>query len=295
LSPVENVTKLGQPHLAAMKKDLAIFEGHEIRRHYDEATETWWFSVVDIIRVLTQQLEHRKAQSYWTTLKNRLKAEGSEVVTKCDQLKMPAADGKSYLTDAATAETLLRLVQSVPSPKAEPIKLWLAKVGYERMQEMADPARSLARARETWQKQGRSAKWIEQRMTGQETHNKLTDYWAGHDVKKGDEFAILTNIIHQEWSGVSVQSHKNLKALKTENLRDHMSEAELIFTALAELSTRQIAESVAAAGMGENKAAAKTGGRIAKKARLELESKTGRKVVTRENYLPPPQASKQIK
>jgi len=278
-----------------MKKDLAIFEGHEIRRHYDEATETWWFSVVDIIRVLTQQLEHRKAQSYWTTLKNRLKAEGSEVVTKCDQLKMPAADGKSYLTDAATAETLLRLVQSVPSPKAEPIKLWLAKVGYERMQEMADPARSLARARETWQKQGRSAKWIEQRMTGQETHNKLTDYWAGHDVKKGDEFAILTNIIHQEWSGVSVQSHKNLKALKTENLRDHMSEAELIFTALAELSTRQIAESVAAAGMGENKAAAKTGGRIAKKARLELESKTGRKVVTRENYLPPPQASKQIK
>jgi hypothetical protein len=221
-----------------MKKDLAVFEGHEIRRHYDEQTETWWFSVVDIIRVLTQQLEHRKAQSYWTTLKNRLKAEGSEVVTKCDQLKMPAADGKSYLTDVATAETLLRLVQSVPSPKAEPIKLWLAKVGYERMQEMADPARSLARARETWQKQGRSAKWIEQRMTGQETRNKLTDYWAGHEIKQGDEFAILTNIIHQEWSGVGVQAHKHLKGLKTENLRDHMSEAELIFTALAPLDNR---------------------------------------------------------
>ncbi len=277
-----------------MNNELVVFEGHEIRRHYDEATETWWFSVVDIVRVLTHQPDHRKAQSYWTTLKNRLKAEGSEVVTKCDHLKMPAADGKNYLTDVATAETLLRLVQSVPSPKAEPIKLWLAKVGYERMQVMADPARSLARARETWQKQGRSAKWIEQRMTGQETRNKLTDYWAGHDIKKADEFAILTNIIHQEWSGVGVQAHKNLKGLKTENLRDHMSEAELIFTALAELSTRQIAESVAATGMVENKVAAKTGGRIAKKARLELEAKTGRKVVTRENYLPPAAAAKKI-
>jgi hypothetical protein len=295
LLPVENFPKSAQPHPVAMKQDLAVFEGHEIRRHYDEQTETWWFSVVDIIRVLTQQPDHRKAQSYWTTLKNRLKAEGSEVVTKCDQLKMPAADGKNYLTDAATAETLLRLVQSVPSPKAEPIKLWLAKVGYERMQEMADPARSLARARETWQQQGRSAKWIEQRMTGQETRNKLTDYWAGHEIKKGDEYAILTNLIHQEWSGVSVAGHKQIKGLKTENLRDHMSEAELIFTALAELSTRQIAESVAATGMVENKIAAKTGGCIAKKARLELEAKTGRKVVTGENYLPPATPTKQIK
>jgi len=233
-----------------MKKDLAIFEGHEIRRHYDEATETWWFSVVDIVQVLTQQPDFQTARKYWNKLKERLNKEGSQLVTNCHRLKMRAGDGKQRLTDVATAETLLRLVQSVPSPKAEPIKLWLAKVGYERMQEMADPARSLERARETWQKQGRSTKWIEQRMTGQETRNKLTDYWAGHAVKKGDEFAILTNIIHQEWSGVSVQSHKNLKALKTENLRDHMSEAELIFTALAELSTRQIAESVDATGLG---------------------------------------------
>jgi len=233
-----------------MKKDLAIFEGHEIRRIYDEPTETWWFSVVDIIRVLTQQPDFQTARKYWNKFKERLNKEGSQLVTNCHRLKMRAGDGKQRLTDVATAETLLRLVQSVPSPKAEPIKLWLAKVGYERMQEMADPARSLERARETWQKQGRSTKWIEQRMTGQETRNKLTDYWAGHEVKKGDEFAILTNIIHQEWSGVSVQSHKNLKALKTENLRDHMSEAELIFTALAELSTRQIAESVDATGLG---------------------------------------------
>ena len=268
---------------SAMKNDLAIFEGYQIRRHYDEKAETWWFSVVDIIWVLTQSADYQAARKYWKVLKGRLNREGSELVTNCYQLKMAADDGKMRLTDVATAETLLRLVQSVPSPKAEPIKLWLAKVGYERMQEMADPARSLARARETWQKQGRSAKWIEQRMTGQETRNKLTDYWAGHDIKKGDEFAILTNIIHQEWSGVDVQSHKHLKALKTENLRDHMSEAELIFTALAELSTRQIAESVDATGMMENKVAAKTGGRIAKKARLELESKTGRKVVTGDN------------
>jgi DNA-damage-inducible protein D len=270
-----------------MKIIPAIFEQHEIRRAYDEKTETWWFSVVDIIRVLTQQPEHRKAQSYWTTLKNRLKAEGSQVVTKCDQLKLPAADGKSYLTDVANAETLLRLIQSVPSPKAEPIKLWLAKVGYERLQEMSDPARALERARATWQKYGRSDKWIQQRMTGQETRNKLTDYWAAHDIRQEDEYAILTNLIHQEWSGVSVKAHKNLKGLKTQNLRDHMSEAELIFTALAELSTRQIAETTDATGLTENQLAAKTGGKIAKHARLELEAQTGKNVVTGENYLPP--------
>jgi DNA-damage-inducible protein D len=276
-------------------KSVAFFENFGIRRVYDEKTDQWMFSVVDVVRALTQHPTHRAAASYWKVLRGRLKREGSQLVTNCYQLKMPAADGKSYLTDVATAETLLRLVQSVPSPKAEPIKLWLAKVGYERMQEMADPARSLARARETWQKQGRSAKWIEQRMTGQETRNKLTDYWATHDIKKGDEYAILTNLIHQEWSGVSVAGHKQIKGLKTENLRDHMSEAELIFTALAELSTRQIAASVNATGLPENKSAAKTGGRIAKKARLELESKTGQKVVTGENYLPPTRTVKQVK
>jgi len=269
-----------------MKKDLAIFEGHEIRRIYDEKTETWFFSVVDIIQVLTQQPDYQAARKYWKVLKGRLAKEGSELVTNCYQLKMAAGDGKQRLTDVANAETLLRLVQSVPSPKAEPIKLWLARTGYERMQEMTDPARALERARETWKKHGRSEKWIQQRMTGQETRNKLTDYWATHEVKKGDEYAILTNLIHQEWSGVSVTAHKNLKGLKTQNLRDHMSEAELIFTALAELSTRQIAETVSATGMAENKTAAKTGGKIAKRARLELEAKTGKKVVTGENYLP---------
>ena len=191
------------------------------------------------------------------------------------------------LTDAATAQNLLRIVQSIPSPKAEPIKLWLAKVGYERMQEMADPALSLDRARDTWQKHGRSEKWIQQRMTGQETRNKLTDYWADHDIKKGEEFAMLTNIIHQEWSGVSVKAHKAIKGLQDHNLRDHMSEAELIFTALAELSTRQIAETDEATGMAENKVAATKGGAIAKQARQALEARTGKLVVSAANFLPP--------
>jgi hypothetical protein len=174
----------------------AFFEAQEIRRIYDDKTEIWWFSVIDIIQVLTQQPDYQTVRKYWNKLKERLGNEGSQLVTDCHQLKMTAEDGKMRLTDVATAETLLRLVQSVPSPKAEPIKLWLAKVGYERMQEMADPALSLDRARETWQKHGRSDKWIQQRMTGQETRNKLTDYWSEHDIKKGEEFAILTNIIH---------------------------------------------------------------------------------------------------
>lgn len=270
-----------------MKADLTLFEDYKIRRVYDETTEIWWFSVIDIVQILTQQEDYQTARKYWNKLKERLHKEGSQSVTTCHRLKLPAADGKSYLTDVATAETLLRLVQSVPSPKAEPIKLWLAKVGYERMQEMADPAKSLDRARETWQKHGRSEKWIQQRMTGQETRNKLTDYWSDHEIKKGEEFAVLTNIIHQEWADVSVQKHKDMKGLKTQNLRDHMSEAKLIFTALAELSTRQLAESVSATGMNENKSAARSGGRIAKKARLELERKTGKKIITSDNYLPP--------
>jgi hypothetical protein len=277
-----------------MNISAAHFDGKDIRRVYDEASERWWFSVVDVVQVLTEQADDLTARKYWNKLKSRLNKEGSQLVTNCHQLKMKATDGKQRLTDVATAETLLRLVQSIPSPKAEPIKLWLAKVGYERMQEMADPALSLNRARETWQQHGRSDKWIQQRMTGQETRNKLTDYWREHDVKSGDEFAMLTNIIHQEWSGVSVKEHKNIKGLKTHNLRDHMSEAELIFTALAELSTRQVAETQQATGLEENKGAAVVGGRIAKQARQQLEQQTGRSVVTGDNYLAPPTKPKAI-
>jgi hypothetical protein len=277
------------------KNDLAIFEDHKIRRVYDEATETWFFSVVDIVQALTQQPDFQAARKYWNKLKERLSKEGSESVSEIHQLKLPAADGKNYLTDAANAEMILRLVQSVPSPKAKPIKLWLAKVGYERMQEMADPARSLDRARETWQKHGYSDEWIQQRMMGQETRNKLIDYWKEHEIKEGLEFAILSNVIHEEWSGVSIKEHKTLKGLKSQNLRDHMSEAELIFTALAELSTRQFAESSKATGLEENKIAGKKGGGIAKRARLELEEKTGKKVVTKDNFLPPPKSNKALK
>lgn len=269
-----------------MKSELTIFEDYKIRRIYDEENGTWFFSVVDIIQVLIQQADYQTARKYWNKLKERLNKEGSELVTNCHQLKMQAEDGKLRLTDTATAETILRLVQSIPSPKAEPIKLWLAKVGYERMQEMTDPALSLNRARETWQKHGRSDKWIQQRMMGQETRNKLTDYWVTHEVTENKDFATLTNIIHQEWSGVSVKKHKDIKKLsKDRNLRDHMTEAELIFTALAELSTRQIAEGMDAVGMAQNIHAGKKGGNIAKNARVELENKTGKKVVSSENYL----------
>lgn len=273
--------------MSALLPSSAIFEQHQVRRLYDEATETWWFSVIDIVQVLIDQPDYKAAQNYWKVLKNRLMKEGSQLVTNCNQLKMEAADGKKYLTTVANAETLLRLVQSVPSPKAEPIKLWLAKVGYERMQEIADPSLGVDRARELWLKHGRSVKWIQQRMMGQETRNKLTDYWKEHDIKEGEEYAILTNIIHQEWSDVTVKDHKAIKGLKTQDLRDHMSEAELIFTALAEMSTRQIAETDQAVGMPKNKAAARKGGGIAKKARLELEERTGKSVVTGSNFLPP--------
>jgi DNA-damage-inducible protein D len=269
-----------------MQNDLTIFEEHQIRRVYDEEAEIWYFSVIDIVQALTGSQTPKR---YWSDLKRKLstESESEQPYEKIVRLKLLAEDDKQRLTDVATAEVLLRLVQSIPSPKAEPIKQWLAKVGYERMQEMADPALSLNRARDTWQKHGRSEKWIGQRMTGQETRNKLTDYWSEHDIKQGQEFAILTNIIHQEWAGVSVKAHKQMKGLESHNLRDHMSEAELIFTALAELSTRQIAQTKNATGMNENKQAAVKGGALAKRARLELEGETKESVVTAKNYLPP--------
>lgn len=267
-----------------MNKQIIAFNDHKIRRIWDEKTEKWYFSVVDIVAVLSNSID---PQSYWRKLKERLKKEGSETVTNCHGLKMLAPDGKMRLTNTADIETMFRIIQSIPSPNAEPIKLWLAKIGHERIQEITDPEKSLNRARENWQKLGRSEKWIQQRMMSQETRNKLTDYWKTHDVKEKDEYAILTNIIHSEWSGLSVSQHKAYKGLKTQNLRDHMTEAELIFTALAELSTRQIAENIKAKGLEENKTPAHKGGAVAKHARLELEQKTNKKVVSPQNFLPP--------
>ncbi len=270
---------------------IKIFEQKQVRTYWDEEKEQWYFSVINVIEILTGSSIPKR---YWSDLKKKLTAEGSEAYDKIVRLKMQAEDGKMRETDTADTETLLRIIQSIPSPKAEPFKQWLAKVGYERMQEIADPEQSLDRARENWQKLGRSEKWIQQRMSGQETRNKLTDYWKQSGVEKSDEFAFLTNIIHQEWTGMNVKQHKNLKGLKTQNLRDHMSEAELIFTALAELSTRQIAEVEKAKGIKQNAVAGKKGGKIAKDARLALEQKTGKKVITSENFLPPATEKKNL-
>lgn len=267
-------------------KLITIFEEHPVRRTWDRKQEKWYFSVVDIIKILTEQVDFQLSRNYWKVLKSRLNKEGSEVVTKCNRLKLVAEDGKLRLTDVADVETIFRLVQSVPSPKAEPLKLWLAKVGYERMQETINPELSISRGRKNWQLMGRSQKWVEQRMLSVETRNKLTDYWSDHGIEKGEEFAKLTNVIHQEWSGISVKRHKNIKQLKAQNLRDHMSEAELIFTALAELSTRQISEAEKAEGYGQNEIAARKGGKISGNARKALEKQTGSKVVNSDNYLP---------
>jgi hypothetical protein len=271
----------------SQEQSTVFFESIGIRRVWHE--ERWYYSVVDVVAVLTESNEPRK---YWRAMKSRERENEIELSTICRQLKLPSSDGKSYLTDCADMEGLLRIIQSVPSKKAEPFKRWLAKIGHERLEEMSDPALAINRAREYWKKHGRSEKWIQQRMMGQETRNKLTDYWKTHDIKEGHEYAVLTNIIHEEWSGLSVKDHKDLKGLKSQNLRDHMSEAELIFTALAELSTRKIAETTNATGMPENKKAAKAGGNIAKKAKNELEEKTGQEVVSSVNFLPKTQTKK---
>ena len=274
-----------------MNKEIIIFENSEIRRHYDSDNEIWYFSIVDIVGSLTDSVN---PTDYLKKMRKRDLELNSYIGTNCPQVAM-LTNGKNRKTLAGNVEQIFRVIQSVPSSKAEPFKHWLAKVGYERLQEIQDPSLSMDRARENWKKKGRSEKWIQQRMTGQETRNKLTDYWKESGVTEKDEFAYLTNIIHQEWADISIKQHKALKGLKSQNLRDHMSEAELLFTALAELSTRQIAETEKAKGINENAKAGKKGGAIAKNARKELESKTGKNVVTGENFLPPKKSNKKIK
>ncbi len=271
--------------------NIKLFQSKQIRTQWDKEQEKWYFSIVDVVEALT---DSKNPQVYWRVLKKRLTKEGNETVTNCNALKMRAADGKMRFTDVADTQQLLRIIQSIPSPKAEPFKQWLAKVGYERIQEISDPEQSLNRARENWQKLGRSDKWIQQRMAGQETRNKLTDYWKESGVEKSSDFAMLTNIIHQEWTDMSIKQHKDLKGLDRQNLRDHMSEAELIFTALAELSTRQIAETDQAKGVKQNADAGKKGGKIAKDARKALELKTGKSVITADNFLPPSSTKQEI-
>ena len=266
----------------SIKKSIAIFDNEPVRRIWLDKEEKWVFNVVDVIRVLT---DSQDARNYWKVLKSRLKEEGNQSVTNCNQLKFLARDNKYYLSDAADVETIFRLIQSIPSPKAEPFKLWLAKVGYERLRETIDPEIGINRSRKNWQAMGRSKTWIEERMRGQEIRNKLTDYWADHKISQEEEFARLTNLIHREWSGVSVQEHKTLKNLKGHNLRDNMTDAELIFTSLAELSTRHIAVKDLAIGFKANALSAKQGGSMAGRAKKDFENVTGSKVVSRNNFL----------
>jgi len=264
-------------------KTIAIFEGQRIRRHWDEKKELWYFSIVDVIATLIEQIDHKKAQSYWTTLKNRLKQEGSEVVTKCDQLKMQAPDGKFYLTDAADTEVMLRLIQSIPSPNAEPFKLWLARVGYERLEETADPELAITRALKTYLQKGYSPEWVNQRLKSIEIRKALTDEWEKRGAKEGLEFAILTDEISKAWAGLTTKEYKNLKRLKKENLRDNMTNLELVLNMLAETATTEISQKREPKSLNENKSVAREGGGVAGNARRDIESKIGKKIITSQN------------
>ena len=262
-----------------MKKidQIKIFEDKKVRTLWDENQEKWYVSIIDVIAILTDSPNPRK---YWSVLKTRLKVEGSQLTTNCSQLKMKAADGKNYLTDVADTEQLFRLIQSIPSPKAEPFKLWLAKVANDRLDEMQDPELSIDRALEQYMNLGYSEKWINQRIKSIEIRKELTDEWKKRGLKEGVQFATLTDIITKSWSDKTTKAYKILKGLKKENLRDNMTNTELILSMLAEASTKDISEALNPKTFSESKKIAQQGGNVAKKARLELESKTGKKVVT---------------
>lgn len=262
---------------------IQLFENQKIRTAWDAEQEEWYFSVVDVVGVLTDQPDTRHAAKYWSVLKTRLKKEGSELPTNCSQLKLKSADGKRYLTDVADTEQLLRIIQSIPSPKAEPFKLWLAQVGRERIEETIDPEQAIDRALETYLKKGYSEEWVHQRLLAIRIRNELTDEWQKRGVEKGREYAILTDEISRAWSGMTTRQYKRLKGLKKENLRDNMSDLELVLNMLAEASTTSISRTEQPEGLEENKRVARRGGRIAGNARKELEQETGRPVVTAEN------------
>ncbi|NDP27535.1 MAG: Bro-N domain-containing protein [Flavobacterium sp.] len=265
-----------------MTKETAIklFEKKQIRSVWNEEVEKWYFSVVDVIEVLTESPNARK---YWSVLKTRLKKEGSQLATNCSQLKMQSSDGKFYQTDVADTEQVFRLIQSVPSPKAEPFKLWIAKVARERIDEIEDPEIGIDRLMETYLKKGYSKEWVNQRLKSIEVRKDLTDEWDNRGVKKGQEYAILTDEITKAWSGLSVKQYKNHKGLKKENLRDNMSNLELVLNMLAEATTTEISKEKKPATFAQNKKIAKQGGTIAGNTRKEIEEKTGKKVVNKLN------------
>lgn len=259
------------------KEAIKIFEEKKVRSVWDDETEEWYFSIVDVVSILTDSPNPRK---YWSVLKNRLKKEGSELTTNCSQLKMLSSDGKYYKTDVATIDQLFRLIQSIPSPKAEPFKLWMAQVAKERLDEMQDPELTIDRAMMEYKALGYSDNWINQRLKSIEIRKDLTDEWKRHGLQEGVQFATLTDIITKTWSGNTTKEYKQLKGLKKENLRDNMTNTELVLNMLAELSTKQIEEVSDPDTFNDHIDIAKQGGEVARNARLELEAKTGKKVVS---------------
>jgi len=262
---------------------IAIFEGKKMRRRWDQKNEKWWFSVIDAVQILVDQPSFQAARNYWKVLKNRLNKEGSQSVTKCNQLKLQAADGKYYLTDTANTETMLRIIQSIPSPNAEPFKLWLARVGYERIEEAEDPEKAIQRAMHFYLKRGYSKNWVNQRLKSIEIRKELTDEWENRGVKRSDEFAVLTDEITFAWAGIKTKDYKNFKGLKKENLRDNMTNLELVLNMLAEVSTTEISKKVEPKSFMENKKVAREGGAVAGVARKKLEKRTGKKAISKLN------------
>jgi hypothetical protein len=264
-------------------KDLKLFDSKKIRSSWDAEQEKWYFSIVDVIDTLTEQSNHQSARNYWKVLKSRLKKEGNETVTNCNRLKLLAEDGKYRETDVADTEQLFRLIQSIPSPKAEPFKQWLAKVGYERIEESQDPEKSIDRAMENYQNLGYSTAWINQRLKSIEVRKELTDEWETRGVKQRQEFATLTDIITQAWSGKTVKQYKEFKTLKKENLRDNMTNLELVLNMLAEATTTEISKETNPETFSDNVKVAKKGGQIAGNTRKEIEQQTGKKIVSKVN------------
>jgi hypothetical protein len=265
------------------RESLRLFEEKKVRTVWDDETEEWYFSVVDVVGILTDQPTQNGARNYWKVLKKRLKDEGNETVTNCNQLKLPAEDGKMRLTDVATTEQIFRIIQSVPSPKAEPFKLWIAQVAKERLDQLQNPELSIEQAMRDYKRIGYSDNWINQRLKSIEIRKELTDEWKSKGVEEGPQFATLTDIITQTWSGKTTKEYKQYKGLKKENLRDNMTNTELVLNMLAELSTKNISESTDPKSFNDHTQIARQGGEIARNARLELESKTGRKVVSAQN------------
>ena len=262
---------------------IQLFEDKRIRTAWDEETEEWLFSVVDVIGVLTDQPTQRGASNYWRKLKQRMKDEGNQLVTNCHQLKMKSADGNRYNTDVANTEQLFRIIQSIPSPKAEPFKMWLAAVGRERIDETIDPEQAIDRALETYLKKGYSEEWVHQRLLAIRIRNDLTTEWDGRGVQKGLEYAILTDEISKAWSGMTTRQYKNLKGLKKENLRDNMTDLELVLNMLAEATTTEISKAQKPDTFDKSKAVAQSGGKVAGDARKSIEAQTGKPVITSKN------------